>query len=75
MIDVMALRQSYERHEISEMLWINGKDNPADALTNASPNRALNDLMNDNKIEVRLKGWVDRQGTENQRDMIENKSS
>jgi hypothetical protein len=33
MIDIMGLRQSYERREISEIRWINGDDNPADAMT------------------------------------------
>ncbi|KAF7572902.1 hypothetical protein PtrM4_078070 [Pyrenophora tritici-repentis] len=28
MIDIMALRQSYERREITEIRWINGEDNP-----------------------------------------------
>lgn len=38
MIDIMALRQSYERREIAEIRWINGKDNPADAMTKVSLN-------------------------------------
>jgi hypothetical protein len=29
MIDIIALRQSYERREITEIRWIDGKDNPA----------------------------------------------
>lgn len=33
MIDVMAIRESYERRELSEIRWINGNDNPADAMT------------------------------------------
>ncbi|KAM4061465.1 cwf18 domain containing protein [Hirsutella rhossiliensis] len=45
MIDIMALRQSYERREITEIRWINGADNPADAMTKASPNRALERLL------------------------------
>jgi hypothetical protein len=27
MVDIMALRQSYERREITEIRWIDGKDN------------------------------------------------
>ena len=33
MINIVALRQSYERREITEIRWINGEDNPADAFT------------------------------------------
>ena len=41
MIDIMALRQSYERREVSETRWINREDNPADAFTKATPNYTL----------------------------------
>ena len=33
MIDLMALRQSYEAKEITEIRWIHGDDNPADGMT------------------------------------------
>ncbi len=45
MIDIMALRQSYERHEMTEIRWINGGDDPADAMAKISPNRALERLF------------------------------
>ena len=48
MIDIMALRQSYERREITEIRWINGKDNPADAMTKSTPNKALEELIDSN---------------------------
>ncbi|KAK1914252.1 hypothetical protein P3342_007498 [Pyrenophora teres f. teres] len=60
MIDIMALRQSYERREITEIRWINGDDNPADAFTKASPNRALERFIDSNKLTVRVDGWVQR---------------
>ncbi|KAF7567022.1 DUF1421 multi-domain protein [Pyrenophora tritici-repentis] len=60
MIDIMALRQSYERREITEIRWINGEDNPADAFTKASPNRALERFIDGNKLTVRVDGWVQR---------------
>jgi hypothetical protein len=31
-IDIMSLRQSYEKREIAEVRWIDGRDNPADAI-------------------------------------------
>lgn len=41
MIDLMCLRQSYERQEISEIKWIDGACNPADGMTKSKPCRAL----------------------------------
>ena len=61
MIDIMALRQSYERRELFEVRWINGQDNPADAMTKASPNRALEGFIDTNKLRVRIEGWVKRE--------------
>jgi hypothetical protein len=55
----MALRQSYERREIAEIRWINGKDNPSDAMTKASPNRALERFVND-ELTIRMEGFVQR---------------
>lgn len=56
MIDIMALRQSYERREIMEIRWINGEDNPADAMTNANPNKALTTFVNKNSLSIRVEG-------------------
>ncbi|OWT43021.1 polyprotein [Pochonia chlamydosporia 170] len=64
MIDIMALRQSYERREVHEVRWINGGDNPADAMTKASPNHALRTLIDKNKIAIRVEGWVERKKDE-----------
>ena len=60
MIDIMALRQSYERREIAEIRWINGEDNPADALTKATPNRALERFIDSNMLSIRVEGSVQR---------------
>jgi hypothetical protein len=60
MINIMALRQSYERREIMEIRWINGGDNPADAMTKADPNKALEKFINTNNLRVRVEGWVER---------------
>ena len=61
MIDIMALRQSYERRELTEVRWINGQDNPADAMTKATPNKMLQEFLDNNEINVRLEGWVKRE--------------
>ena len=60
MIDIMALRQSYERRELFEIRWINGQDNPADAMTKANPNRALETFVDTNSLRVRIEGWIKR---------------
>jgi hypothetical protein len=60
MIDIMSLRESYEQREISEVRWINGKDNPADACTKSSPNRALESLVSHNKLMIKFEASVDR---------------
>lgn len=60
MIDIMALRQSYEKRELSEIRWINGLDNPANALTKNNPARALEKLIDTNELTIRVEGWVER---------------
>jgi hypothetical protein len=62
MIDIMALRQSYERREIAEVRWIDGKDNPADAMTKPTPNRTLEKFLDNNHLQIRVEGWVQRSG-------------
>lgn len=60
MIDIMALRQSYERREFYEVRWIKGDDNLADAFTKVRPNRALEKFIDTNEIKVGIDGWVER---------------
>jgi hypothetical protein len=60
MIDVMFLRQSYERRKITEIRWIHNQDNPADALTKAAANRAMERFVSFNKLNVRMEGYVER---------------
>ena len=60
MIDIMGLRQSYERREIAEIRWIDGKDNPADAITKLNANKSLERLITTNQLEIRMEGWVNR---------------
>ena len=61
MIDIMALRQSYERREIVEIIWIDGPTNPADAMTKGKPCQALTDLIDTNKISIKPMKWVERE--------------
>ena len=54
MINIMALHQSYERREIIEIQWIDGKDNPANAMTKSTPNKALEKFIDLNQLNVRV---------------------
>lgn len=58
MIDIMAFWQSYEGKEIYEIWWIYDKDNPADAMTKASPKSALQRINSTNKGRIKLKRCV-----------------
>ena len=59
-IDIIGLRQSYERREITEVRWIDGNCNPADAMTKEKPSQALRQLIETNSLKLVTKGWVDR---------------
>jgi hypothetical protein len=60
MIDLMHLRQSYERREIAEVKWIDGNSNPADAMTKQKPCNALKKLIDTNEINIDAIQWVER---------------
>jgi len=58
MIDIMAIRQSYERRELSEIRWIAGDSNPADAMTKPTANKSLESLISANYLSIKIQGWV-----------------
>ena len=60
MIDIMSLRQSYERREITEVRWIRGENNPADSMTKAKASLALKTLVDTNKINLTASEWIER---------------
>jgi len=68
MIDLMCLRQAYERREITEVKWIHGDTNPADAMTKAKPCQALKDLIDTNLVRLNATEWVEREGKADQED-------
>ena len=59
-INIISLRESYEKREISKIRRINGRDNPGDALTKKSPNIALEKLVSTNKLIVRVEAFINR---------------
>jgi hypothetical protein len=60
MIDLMCLRQSYERRKIAEIRWIDENINLADAMTKSKPCNALIKLIDTNIIELKITEWVER---------------
>ena len=62
MIDIMAIRQSYERRELSKIRWITSESNPANAITKSTANKALESLISNNRLSIKVQGWVQRPG-------------
>jgi hypothetical protein len=60
MIDLMCLRQSYERRKIAEIRWIDEDSNSADAMTKSKPCNALIKLIDTNTIELKTTEWIER---------------
>lgn len=71
MIDIMCLRQAYERRLIAEIVWIGGPENPADAMTKSKSNGALCDLIDTNKVNLATSKWVKRPTGDNSAGDIE----
>jgi hypothetical protein len=59
-IDILAPQQLYKRRKIAEIRWIYNRDNPADALTKATANSSLKQLVSINKLVVKMKEYVER---------------
>jgi hypothetical protein len=55
MINIMALRQSYEQRKITEIRWIDGKDNLADVMTKSTLNKALEKFIDFNQLSIQVK--------------------
>jgi hypothetical protein len=53
-IDVMCMREAYERREIAQVKWINGKSNLADFITKSKLTNAFKNLIDTNKIDLRV---------------------
>jgi hypothetical protein len=60
MIDIIGIRQSYERREIREIRWIDRNNNPADTMMKDKPCLVLKQLIDTNRLILRTKGWVER---------------
>jgi hypothetical protein len=60
MIDLMCLRQSYERREIAEIRWIDENINSADAMTKFKLCNVLISLIDTNSLNLNISEWVER---------------
>jgi hypothetical protein len=60
MIDIMTLREEYERRKLIDIRWIDGRDNPVDFMTKAGPNNAMEHLIDTDELTLRVQGWVNR---------------
>ena len=52
MIDVISLRQTYERREVTEIKWTHGCNNPADSMTKSKASTALKTVIDTNRINL-----------------------
>ena len=59
-IDLIAIRQAYERREIVEVIWIKGESNLVDLMTKHNGNKALQLIIDTNKLQIDTAGWVER---------------
>jgi hypothetical protein len=60
MINVICLRQAYERRLITDVKWINREANPADAITKGKACLALQQLIDTNQVDLQAIEWVER---------------
>lgn len=60
-IDIIVIRESYERRELSEIRWINENDNSVDAVTKNTSIKALQMLDNKCEVHVHTEGRIERE--------------
>jgi hypothetical protein len=60
MINVMILRQFYERREITEMIWIHEINNLVDFMIKTKFSSTLKTMIDINKINLNITEWVKR---------------
>jgi general stress protein 26 len=63
MMNVMTLRQCYERREIIEMKWVHETHNLVDFMTKSKSSSALRMMIDINQINLNTTEWVERATT------------
>jgi hypothetical protein len=51
-INIMAIRQAYEKKELFEICYIDRQDNPIDTITKLLPNKVLEKFVNTNELII-----------------------
>lgn len=59
-IDIAAVREGYEKRDISEIVLIKGDSNPADGCTKFDSNGALQRMLHTNAIVIEPQAWLER---------------
>jgi len=57
-IDIAGARNAYQNNEVRNIGLIASEDNPADAATKDATNKVLNNLLENNKLEFKVRNWV-----------------
>jgi hypothetical protein len=60
MIDLMCLRQFYERRKITKIRWIDDNNNLVDVMTKIISCQTLSKLIDTNIIDLKISEWVER---------------
>jgi hypothetical protein len=63
MIDVMTLRQCYERREIPEMKWVHETNNSVDSMIKIKSSSVLKTIIDINQINLNTTKWIERATT------------
>jgi hypothetical protein len=53
-INIITIRQAYEKKELFEICYINKQNNPADTITKLLLNKALEKFVNTNELIIRI---------------------
>jgi hypothetical protein len=59
-IDIAAVREGYEKRDISEIVIITGNSNPADGCTKFDTNGALERMLTTNSVIIETQAWLER---------------
>jgi hypothetical protein len=54
MINIIAIRQAYEKKELFEICYINRQDNPIDTITKLLFNKVLEKFVDTNELTIRI---------------------
>jgi hypothetical protein len=53
-INIIAIRQTYEKKELFEICYINKQDNPTNTITKLLFNKVLEKFVNTNELIIRI---------------------